>query len=143
MGIVIDRRAFRQQRKTLFQGLFILESEKMLPADAERINLGLGLSQWMKDIPEPDRSASLEKAFSSILADKPNDIILDRIDILFDPVWNCDIMKLLLSIGRNRRVYIVWPGFTNGETLSYSENGWPDGHSYNISLYIDLTFVKK
>ena len=49
MGIVIDRRAFRQQRKTLFQGLFILESEKMLPADAERINLGLGLSQWMKD----------------------------------------------------------------------------------------------
>ena len=142
MGIVIDRRAYKLQRVMCAQALFVLENPKHLPTDVEIINLGLELSSLAKSVPR-EKLPSLTNVLEQLLSGKPTDIILDRIDILFDPVWNVDVLKLLLSVGRNRRLYIAWPGLMLGNILTYSEQGRPDWRACEINAYNDLFIIKK
>lgn len=142
MGIVIDRRSFRQQRTKCAQALFVFENVKNLPADVGVCNLGLELSSRIVGISKeniPPLSSELEKMLSMM----SSDVVLDRIDFLFDPVWKVDVLKLLLSVGRNRRLYIVWPGVMHDNTLTYSVRGRPDWQTYEISVYNDLYVIRK
>ena len=143
MGTAIDRKFFRTRRTAIPQALFILQNERLLPADAENLNLGIAVPEAMQSVPAVKRPPALQSTVERMLSALPVDVVLRRIDILFDPAWHIDVMKFLLAVGRNRRLYILWPGTVSSTILEYSEPGRPDYCRYDISGYVDAYIVLK
>ena len=143
MGSAIDRKFFRTRRTAIPQALFLLQSERLLPADAATLNLGVAVSEVMRTIPAARRPQALHSTVEQLLSTMPFDVVLRRVDILFDPAWRIDVLKFLLAVGRNRRLYILWPGTVSSSILEYSEPGYPDYCRYDISGYVDAYIILK
>ena len=143
MGAAIDRKFFRTRRTAIPQALFLLQSERLLPLDAATLNLGIAVPEALRAIPAARRSQALQSTVEQLLSALPVDVVLRRVDILFDPAWRIDVLKFLLAVGRNRRLYILWPGTVSSTILEYSEPGRPDYCRYDISGYVDAYIVLK
>ena len=143
MGSAIDRKFFRTRRTAIPQALFLLQSERLLPADAVTLNLGITVPEALRTVPAARRPQALQSTVEQLLSALPVDVVLRRVDILFDPAWRIDVLKFLLAVGRNRRLYILWPGTVSSTILEYSEPGRPDYCRYDISGYVDAYIVLK
>ena len=143
MGSPIDRKFFRTRRMAILQALFFLQSERLLPADAAILNLGIAISEALRNVPAMKRPRALQSTVERLLSALPVEVVLRRVDILFDPAWRIDVLKFLLAVGRNRRLYILWPGTVSSTILEYSEPGRPDYCRYDISGYVDAYIVLK
>lgn len=143
MGITIDRRAYRQLSQSQPQGLFVLQDQKLLPAAAVHLNVGLELSERLKDFGQEQRSERVENEFLALINDSCKELILDRVDILFDASWQLDVPRLLLKAGRNKRLFLVWPGTIRDGVLQYAEPTAVDHAVYSTSKYVDTYIVTK
>lgn len=143
MGTTIDRRAYRQLMHSKQQGLFILQDQKLLPTGAAHLNVGLALSERLKDVGQHHRSERLESVFLSLISDECKELILDRLEILFDASSHTDVIRLLLKAGRNKRLFIVWPGVMQGCVLQYAEPTSEDYAVFDVSDYVDTYVVTK
>ena len=91
------------------------------------INLNLELSRRMLEMTRSQRSRQVERLFRDVIAAVPGDVILlDNIEILFDPELEVDPLRLLQSSSRNRTMVASWNGSFQGETLIYAEPGHPE-----------------
>lgn len=87
------------------------------------------------------RSMKLEQIFNSVLDLYPDDVTIKDIDVMFNPEYKVDVLKILVAARKRRRYSVVWPGrFENGK-LVYGEEGYSDYKVYKIEDY-DITFVK-
>lgn len=143
MGTTIDRRAYRQLSCSKPQGLFVLQDQKLLPAGVPHLNVGLALSERLKDIKQDQRGERVENELLALINDGCKELILERADILFDASWHMDVLRLLLKAGRNRKIYIVWPGNVLGCTLQYAEPTMKGYALYDVSKYVDTYIVSK
>lgn len=143
MGVMIDRRYYKAQRQSMSQALFVLESDKQLPPDTPSVNVSLTLAETLQELLPWARPNALRPQLEALITGKPKDIILERIDILFDPAWDVNVLKLLLAVGRNRRIYLVCPGTISEGALQYSQPGHADHHIYTIDKYDDTYLVRK
>jgi hypothetical protein len=66
-------------------------------------------------------STSITRELDNTLDKDHRDILPTNTDILFAPEYGLDVIKLLLQLGRNLRLYLAWPGELVGERLIYSE----------------------
>ncbi|MDP3058093.1 MAG: BREX-3 system P-loop-containing protein BrxF [bacterium] len=139
MGTVIKRRDFPAVIEQARQGVFILAPMVTVPLTAPVVNIGLMLGERMY---KADGSpVNIANELDAILGDEKRDITLANTDILFSPEYELDVVKLLLQVGRNQRLYMQWPGEINGEKLTYSEPGRFDFKEYNIKDYVDTYVV--
>ena len=143
MGSMLDRKAYRATRQSASQGLFLLSDSSLLPKDICHVNIGLALAEQLNGMAPAERQDMLASSFSSILSGNGQDIVLEHIDILFDPQWEIDTLQFLLKAGRNKRLYIVWPGRLDITGLSYAEPDDADYHQYDYKNYIDTYAVMK
>ena len=82
----------------------------------------------------------LEKCFVKVLESLPEQPIIKDIDVLFNPEYKVDVMKMLASAYKQKKFSLVWPGsYTDGK-LIYSEEGYPDYRVYEIKDY-DIMYV--
>lgn len=90
----------------------------------------------------PDRrSMKLEQIFSEVLDLYPDHVTIKDIDVMFNPEYRVDVLKILISARKRKRYSVIWPGrFENGK-LIYGEEGYPDYKVYRIEDY-DITCVK-
>lgn len=58
-------------------------------------------------------------------------ILLDRIQVLFDPSLQLDVLRCLKALSKYRTLVINWPGSFNGAALSFSSPGKPDYFYYS------------
>ena len=142
MGTLINRRVFKQLSDSLTQALFILPDAKSIPSGAVRLNVGLRLSESLYSLPAAMRAAKLEERFFMLMP-QDIDVELCRIDMLFDPVWHLNALRLFLAAGRNKRLYVVWPGKMNENILIYSQPGNADYAVYDVKSYIDTYVISK
>lgn len=92
--------------------------------DSKLINLNIELSKRLLDLAKKERPARVNKLVQDIVADCQEDVvILTRIELLFEPSLQVDVIQLLKSISRNRNIVAVWPGRMSSETLSYANPG--------------------
>lgn len=141
MGTIIKRRDFPKVIEQVQQGLFVLSNKVNVPLNVTFVNIGLILSERMYSSKVDGSKVSIVNELDAILEEKQRDIALANIDILFTPEYELDVIKLLLQVGRNQRLYIQWPGNVNGEKLTYSEPGKFDFKEYNIKDYVDTYIV--
>ncbi len=58
-------------------------------------------------------------------------ILLDRIQVLFEPSLQLDVLRCLKALSKYRTLVINWPGSFNGAALSFSSPGKPDYFYYS------------
>ena len=140
MGTIIKRRDFPTVIEQAQQGVFVLAPKVIVPVNSTFINIGLMLGERMFNAKAEGLPANISNELDAILEEEKSDITLVNTDILFSPEYELDVIKLLLQVGRNQRLYMQWPGEIAGEKLIYSESGRFDFKEYNIKDYVD-TFV--
>lgn len=62
-------------------------------------------------------------------------VYLHSFEMLFDPKYKIDIFRLFFEVSRRQRLVINWCGLIDTEHLKYSEPGYLDYKSFNISDY--------
>ena len=56
------------------------------------------------------RSMKLEQIFNSVLDQYPDGVIIKDIDVLFNPEYKVDVLKILTEARKRKRYSVIWPG---------------------------------
>lgn len=103
------------------------------------LNLNLLLSEQLMDVTEKQRIISIGKIIEDILSKYAEEtIILDNIEMLFNPQLKQDPLGLLKKASRNKTLIIAWNGTIDNKHLIYSEPGFPEYKKYDIQ---DITVI--
>ena len=95
------------------------------------LNVNLHLSQRMLELPRNRRPRQVDRIFRDLLAEYPGDlIVLDNLEILFDPSLQIDPLRLLKSISRRQTFVAAWSGTFHDGVLTYTEPDHPEFKSY-------------
>ena len=139
MGAKIRRSDFRRQYPAVYQGLFVFSDAKRLPKDQPVINLGYVLRERLMGIPADRRCFEIDNCLRSIV-ETYTAVSLSHIEILFTPSLKLDAIGVLLSLCRNRKICLSWPGRISGNTLTYAEPSSPEYYEADYTRFID-TYV--
>lgn len=89
---------------------------------------------------ENRRSMKLEQIFNKVLDQYSDGVIIKDIDVMFNPDYKVDVLKILIAARKRKKYSVIWPGrFENGK-LFYSDEGYADYKVYNLADY-DITCV--
>jgi hypothetical protein len=95
------------------------------------VNLNLALSQRLLEHASKARPLRLRAALDDVMAKTEGDVVvLDNIEILFDPGLKQDPLRLLQLVSRNRTVVASWNGDAAARTLTYAAAGHPEHRRY-------------
>ena len=141
MGNIIKHRDFLIVNKQAHQGVFIFTFKAALPPNTISFNLGLLLGKKMFDAKTDNQEITIKTALESLLNDNDGNIFFENTDVLFYPEYGLDVIKFLLQVGRNRKLYLIWPGAVTETRLTYSELCRFDFKEYNIKDYVDTYVV--
>ncbi len=87
------------------------------------------------------RSMKLEQFFYKVLDRYPDGATIKDIDVMFNPDYQVDVLKILIAARKRKRYSVIWPGRYEDGKLIYAEEGYPDYKVYEIANY-DITCVR-
>lgn len=120
----------------LIISLVDLETIKTKFKDFKVIELGQVLSKELTKINKDKRNLEVVKTMGCIFSEiDVSGIIVTNIDILFNPSYKLDIIKLFIQLSRNKTVIVQWPGKLESNNLVYSEPKYEDYKKYEINNY--------
>ena len=111
---------------------------------APLVNVSLELARRMLELTERERAVHLAELLDDIVRQAETDeenpvaakpigmVLLDNIEIVFDPVLKGDPLVLLKRLSRDRRDRVIvaaWPGAVAGGQLTYAVPGHPEHRS--------------
>ena len=103
------------------------------------MNVNLRISQKLLEIPRSKRSRHVDRIFGELLAECACDVVvLDDLEVLFDPGLQLDPLRLLKVHSRNKTLVASWNGAYQDGVLSYAELDHPEYKSYRD---IDVSVV--
>ena len=102
------------------------------------INVNLALSAGLLELTTKQRTLHLPALLQRLVTDAPSPVLLDNIEILFDPALKQDPLRLLQGIARNRAVVATWNGSMNNGKLLYAEPGHPEYRSYALGEMVSV-----
>ena len=140
MATLISRLEFRQRYDTYRQGLFIVRDEMRLPKEQKEINAGQDLSELLMKYPVEERRQQVQSVLDAMVSDYMA-VTLLRIDILFTPYLELDVIGALSSLCRNRKICIVWPGRIENGKAYYAEPGVPEYCETDLSSYQETYII--
>ena len=98
------------------------------------IQLNVPVSKALLEYPSDERPTRVEMVFKKTL-NTDSSVLITDFEMLFDPRYEIDVIKLFCDKARITNVAVKWPGkFTNGK-LTYAEPGDPDYHEYGCDTY--------
>ena len=113
----------------------LMESGKFVP-----LNLNIKLAEALLKIPQSQRSRKANDEIMKIVSECHDPTFLEDYEILFDPRYDIDAIKVFIEISRRQKVVVKWCGRLNGNSLEYAAPGYKDYHSFRIQDY-DITCV--
>ena len=66
--------------------------------------------------------------------------VISEFDVLFNPAYKLDVIKMLINVCRKKQFAVIWPGRSENGKLYYAEDGYKDYKVYNIEDY-DITVI--
>ncbi len=109
--------------------------EKALKEAAySEVKLNKELSELLLDLPKDERPLAVEKQVETLLSPHQSLFITD-IEILFDPRYPIDVVKLFCKHARFSNLFVLWPGKYENGRLIYASPYDSDYHSYDCSQY--------
>ena len=74
------------------------------------------------------------------IKDQLDDVLITGIDVMFNPDYPIDVLKVIVDVCRAKPFQVVWPGNYEDGMLVYSVPGRPDYKTYKIENY-DVTVI--
>ncbi len=136
MGIIITEEGFSVQDKA---ALIIYCNNGRSFSNGEK-DICLEIASKLIEIPKKTRSLKISGILSDIIKHYPDETVFRGLDILFNPSYQIDIIKVLTNIRKQHNFIIIWPGTFSDNHLIYSEEGFKDYAKFNIDNY-DITCV--
>ncbi|MEH7239093.1 BREX-3 system P-loop-containing protein BrxF [Bacillus sp. JJ1562] len=62
-------------------------------------------------------------------------LLITDFEILFNPEFQINVLKLFINASRRKKILILWPGMYDNGKLKFAEVGYKDYFSYNIEDY--------
>lgn len=99
--------------------------------NTDPININLYLSKELISLTEKQRISKLSDILVMMVREYSNIVVLNNIEILFDPTIKQDPLKLLQGLSRNLTVVAAWSGTFNDQKLTYAESDHQEYREYN------------
>jgi hypothetical protein len=138
MGEVIKIEDFKGQKDMISHLIIYDQKVKELPSPA--ISISKELSKCLLAIPPKSRTMRLSASFKHILAEYQEPVIIQDIDVMFNPAYKVDVLRILTEVRKAKCYSTIWPGRIERGLLIYSEEGYPDYRVFKIADY-DVTCV--
>lgn len=91
---------------------------------ARLVNVNLELSRLLIDLPGRQRPHRLAELLEQLIAGAGGDVVLlDHLELLFQPTLEQDPLRLLKQLSRGRTLAAAWPGRYESGYLEYAEPG--------------------
>ncbi|MCZ9313292.1 MAG: BREX-3 system P-loop-containing protein BrxF [Methanocorpusculum sp.] len=113
---------------------------KALQRINEPVSVSKQLAVAISACKENRRSMKLEQIFSDVVSGFPDGVIIKDIDVMFNPKYEVDILKILISTRKRKRYSVIWPGKCENGKLIYGEEGYDDYKVFDVENY-DITCV--
>ncbi len=95
------------------------------------VNVNLQLCKGMLELTRNQRTRQVERLFKAVVGSGSGDVVLlDNLEVLFDPSLEVVPLRLLLSASRNQTLVASWNGTYKDGTLTYAEPGHPEFVQY-------------
>lgn len=96
------------------------------------VNVNRELSARLLNMTARQRSLKAASFLSDIVAIGDNELVLlEHIEILFDPALRLDPLRLLQSLSRRKTIIASWKGQVQGTYLTYAEPDHPEYRRYS------------
>ena len=103
-------------------------------------SLNMLLAEKLMMVKPNRRTMRLEQCFQQVLDGLPDNPVIQDFDVLFNPDYEVDILRIMTSVGKSKPFQIVWPGRYEDGRLIYAEEGYRDYKVYDLGKY-DVTCV--
>lgn len=105
-----------------------------------QLNLNMKLAEALLRIPQQQRGRKANDEVMKIVSQCHEPTFLEHYEILFDPRYDIDAIKVFTELSRRQKVVVKWCGRLNGDSLEYAAPEYKDYHSFLIKRY-DITCV--
>ncbi len=102
------------------------------------LNLNLELSSRLLEFSIKQRPLKVTEIMTEIVEPLSSPVILDKLDILFEPSLQTDPLALLKSLSRNKTIIAFWTGTMKDNKLYYADPGYPEYKSYPIEDFVAI-----
>lgn len=131
MGGIVEARKL-SARQEMFR-LLIYSRPELAPADAFSVNKPL--AERLLKLKPTRRTMQLEKCFNEVISTLPSGAVIKDIDVMFNPDYKVDVMRILIAANKQKPISAIWPGRYADGKLYYSEESLPDYKIFEISDY--------
>jgi hypothetical protein len=106
----------------------------IINAEVKQLSINLPLARVLYNKANGTKYANITATVLSLI---PNNapIYLTDYEMLFDPRYELDVIKLFCEISRYNKLIIKWCGSFKDDSLIYSEPGYDDYSKYKINDY--------
>ena len=104
------------------------------------ISLNVQLAEKLLAVKPQRRSIKLDSIVAQVLDALPPRSIIKDIDVLFNPAYQVDVLRVLIGACRRNEFSIIWPGKLSKGKLIYAEPGYSDYQSFDLEKY-DITCI--
>ena len=139
MGVVIKARdlpAF--ERSGMSRPVLYCRPDKALEEQAVPINIEM--AKKLSAVKPNRRTMRMEQCFQQVLSGLPDDAVICDFDVMFNPEYAVDVLKIMCSAAKVKPFRALWPGKYEDGRLSYAEEAYRDYKVFEISKY-DVTIV--
>ena len=96
------------------------------------LNVNLVLSQRLLDLTSKERPLRVRRLLDDVIGEQAGDVIvLDNIELLFDPALHQDPLVCLQALSRNKTLVVAWSGtYDEKRVLTYAGPGHSEYRRY-------------
>lgn len=139
MGVIIKARDLPAlERGGMARPVIYCHPDKTLAEQAVPINVDM--AKKLSEVKPNRRTMRLEQCLRQVIDSLPDNPVLCDFDVLFNPDYEVDILRIMASIGKTKPFQLIWPGRFEDGRLLYAEEGYKDYKNYEIDKY-DVTVV--
>lgn len=139
MGAIIQARYFSPEKQA---GLLkpIIYCCPYGNVEREAISINVLLAEKLVEFQPNRRTIRLEQCFSQVIDTLPDGVTIKDFDVMFNPEYQVDLLKLMVMACKKKPFSIIWPGKCKNGMLFYAEEGYQDYRMFSIEDY-DVTCI--
>ena len=139
MGTVIKLKDFNYNKPP---GLLcpIIYCNGQVPIDLTTYSINVRLAERLLGVRQNRRTMRIESLFLEIIESLPDNAVIQDFDVMFNPDYKVDVLKILMATCKKKAFDVIWPGTYEDGKLYYSEDGFLDYKSFVIDDY-DVTCI--
>lgn len=137
MGMVIELKSLSDEDAMLSRLLIYI---KVISNINEPKSVSKPLAEALLACKPNRRSIKLEQMFNNVLDTYPDGVVIRDIDVMFNPDYKVDVLKILMAARKRKKYSMIWPGKCENGKLIYGEEGFSDYKIYDVEDY-DITCV--